>query len=326
MTRRQFILALGGAAVAWPLAARVSAQPVKAYRVGVILQGGPWYAVIDGLREGLEKLDFIEGNQFVLDIRDTRGDLEAVEKAARNLEEQKVNLIYTVATSVSLAAKRVTLNVPQVFVAGTDPVAVQLVNSMARPGGRSTGVHFLSTDLTGKNLQLLREIVPHLRRVVTFYNPSNRSAIESVKEGREAARHLGLEFIERQVASPEELDKAVRAFRADEADAYLAVSDAMVDRHADIIIEMGKALRLPTLFYQQALVVKGGLVSYSVNFNEVGRVSAKYVQRILTGTSPTDLPVERIDRLVFMINLKIAKHIGLAIPETILIRADKVIE
>jgi putative ABC transport system substrate-binding protein len=325
MKRREFITLLGGAA-AWPLAARVSAQPVKAYRVGVILQGGPWYAVIDGLREGLEKLDFIEGNQFVLDIRDTRGDLEAVEKAARNLEEQKVNLIYTVATSVSLAAKRVTLNVPQVFVAGTDPVAVQLVNSMARPGGRSTGVHFLSTDLTGKNLQLLREIVPHLRRVVTFYTPSNRSAIESVKEGREAARHLGLEFIERQVASPEELDKAVRAFRADEADAYLAVSDAMVDRHADIIIEMGKALRLPTLFYQQELVVKGGLVSYSVNFNEVGRVSAKYVQRILTGTSPTDLPVERIDRLVFMINLKTAKHIGLAIPETILIRADKVIE
>jgi putative tryptophan/tyrosine transport system substrate-binding protein len=325
MKRREFITLLGGAA-AWPLAARVSAQPVKAYRVGVILQGGPWYAVIDGLREGLEKLDFIEGNQFVLDIRDTRGDLEAVEKAARNLEEQKVNLIYTVATSVSLAAKRVTLNVPQVFVAGTDPVAVQLVNSMARPGGRSTGVHFLSTDLTGKNLQLLREIVPHLRRVVTFYNPSNRSAIESVKEGREAARHLGLEFIERQVASPEELDKAVRAFRADEADAYLAVSDAMVDRHADIIIEMGKALRVPTLFYQQELVVKGGLVSYSVNFNEVGRVSAKYVQRILTGTSPTDLPVERIDRLVFMINLKTAKHIGLAIPETILIRADKVIE
>jgi putative ABC transport system substrate-binding protein len=239
MRRREFIT-LCGAAAAWPLAAlaaRASAQPVKAYRVGVILQGGPWYAVIDGLREGLKKLDFIEGTQFVLDIRDTRGDLEAVEKAARNLEEQKVNLIYTVATSVSLAAKRVTLNVPQVFVAGTDPVAVQLVHSMAKPGGRSTGVHFLSTDLTGKNLELLREIVPHLRRVVTFYNPSNRSAIESVKEGREAARHLGLDLIERQVASPEELDKAVRAFRADEAGAYLAVSDAMVDRHADIIIE-----------------------------------------------------------------------------------------
>jgi putative ABC transport system substrate-binding protein len=325
MRRRSFITLIGSAA-AWPLAARTSAQPVKTYRVGIILQGGPWYAVIDGLREGLKKLDFIEGNQFVLDIRDTRGDLDAVEKAARNLEEQKVNLIYTVATSVSLAAKRVTLNVPQAFVAGTDPVAVQLVDSMARPGGRSTGVHFLSTDLTGKNLALLREIVPHLQRVVTFYNPSNRSAIESVKEGREAARHLGLELIERQVASPEELDKAVRALRADEADAYLAVSDAMVDRHAEVIIEMGKALRLPTMFYQQELVAKGGLVSYSTDLNEVGRVSAKYVQRILTGTSPADLPVERIDKLVFMINLKTAKQIGLAVPETILVRADKVIE
>jgi putative tryptophan/tyrosine transport system substrate-binding protein len=326
MKRREFITLLGCATAVWPLAERASAQPAKVYRVGVILQGGPWYAVIDGLREGLKKLDFIEGNQFVLDIRDTRGDLEAVEKAARNLEEQKVNLIYTVATSVSLAAKRATLNVPQVFVAGTDPVAVQLVDSIARPGGRSTGVHFLSTDLTGKNLDLLRQIVPHLRRVATFYNPSNRSAIASVKEGREAARHLGLELIERQVASPEELNAAVRAFRAGEADAYLAVSDAMVDRHADIIIEMGKTLKLPTMFYQQELIAKGGLVSYSTDVNEAGRVSAKYVQRILTGTSPTDLPVERIDRLVFMINLKTAKEIGLTIPDSVLIRADKVIE
>ena len=182
-----------------------SAQDTKVPRVGVILQGGPWYAVVDGLRDGLRVLGLVEGKQFVLDIRDTRGDLKAVEEAAKNLEQLKVSLIYTAATSVSLAAKRATKNIPIVFVAGTNPVTVKLVESIPAPGGRLTGVHVRATDLMGKRLELLREVVPGLRRVVTFYNPSNRSALEAAKEGREAARILGLEFMERQVASVEEI-------------------------------------------------------------------------------------------------------------------------
>jgi putative ABC transport system substrate-binding protein len=261
-----------------------------------------------------------------LSVRDTRGDRKAVEEAAKDFEQQKVDVIYTAATSVSVAARNATMNTPIVFVAGTDPVAVGLVESIRRPGGRLTGIHLPVTYVMGKRLELLREIVPNLHRVVTFYDPRSPTAIEFANEAREAAQRLGLELIERHVASVADLKKALQGFRAGEADAYFAASDAMVDTQARSIIDMAKAKRLPTMFYLQGVVEDGGLASYSPDFKEAGRLSAKYVRRILAGTAPGELPVEQSDRLVFIINLKTAKEIGLAIPESMLIRADKVIE
>jgi putative tryptophan/tyrosine transport system substrate-binding protein len=302
------------------------AQDTKIPKVGVILQGGSWYEIVDGLRDGLGELGFIEGKHFVLDIHDTHGDLKAVEEAARNLEQQKVSLIYTLATSVSLAAKQATENIPIVFVAGTNPVTVKLVQSIPKPGGRLTGVQFRATDLTGKRLELLREIVPNLRRVVTFYNPQNLSAIESSKEARKAAGKLGLELIERHVGSIEELQTALQTFRPDEAEAYIAISDAMIDSQIQSIIDMARAKNLPTMLYDPGAVAKGGLATYSADFKEIGRVSAKYVRRVLAGTSPSELPVEGIDKVFFVINLKTARQIGLTIPESILLRATDVIE
>jgi len=290
------------------------------------LQGGPWYAVVEGLRDGLNELGLVEGKNFVLEIRDTEGDLKAVERAAKELEQAKVNLIYTAATSVSLSAQKATEKTPIVFVAGTNPVTVKLVNSIRAPGDRLTGVHVRATDLIGKRLELLREIIPDLRRVVTFYNPSNRSAIEGAKEAREAARLLGLELIERKVASVEELQNALRTYRTGEADAFIAVSDAMIDSQIQSVIDMARANRLPTMHYELIAVEQGGLVSYSSDFKDAGRQSAKYVQQILAGTSPAQLPVEGIDTVKFVINLKTARQIGLNIPERILLRADKVIE
>jgi putative ABC transport system substrate-binding protein len=191
-------LLFGAMTAAVMLVHATGAQEVRVQRVGVILPGGPWYAVVEGLREGLNQPGFTEGKRYILDIRDTQGDLRAAEEAAKELEQQKVHLIYTAATSVSLAAKRATTNTPIVFFAGTDPVAVNLVESISRPGGRLTGVHTPVTYVTGKRLELLREIVPNIRRVVTLYNPANAAAIESVKEAREAARSLGLELIKRR--------------------------------------------------------------------------------------------------------------------------------
>ncbi len=303
-----------------------SAQDARIPKVGVILQGGSWYEMVDGLRDGLRELGLVEGKQFVLEIHDTQGDLKAVEEAARNLEQQKVGLIYTLATSVSLAAKQATENIPIVFVAGTNPVTVKLVQSIPTPGGRLTGVQFRATDLTGKRLELLREIVPNLRRVVTFYNPHNLSAIESSKEARKAAQNLGLELIERHVGSIEELQKALQTFRPDEADACIAISDAMVDSQIQSIIDMARTKSLPTMLYDPSAVAKGGLATYSADYKEIGRVSAKYVRRVLAGTSPSELPVEGIDKVFFVINLKTAKQIGLTIPESILLRANNVIE
>jgi putative ABC transport system substrate-binding protein len=174
MERRTFIGTLTGGLLAAPLAAE--AQQARLYRIGVILQGGPYSAAIDGLRDGLRELGLDEGKQFVLHVRDTKGDLKSVPAAARSLEEQKVDLIYALGTSVTLAAKRATKSVPIVFYAGTDPVAVGLVESLRKPGGRLTGIHGQYANLTAKRLELLKEMIPRLRRVVTFYSPDNPAA------------------------------------------------------------------------------------------------------------------------------------------------------
>jgi putative ABC transport system substrate-binding protein len=200
------------------------------------------------------------------------------------------------------------------------------VDSFANPGGRLTGVYSLTTDLTGKRLEILKEIVPKLRRVVTFYDPRRATTIESAKQAREAARQMGVQLVERHFASVEELQAGVRALRAGEVDAYLAMAEPMVINQSQLIIDTAKAKRLPTMHNFLSEVLKGGLASYNVNLHEVGRVSAKYVQRILTGVKPKDLPVEGIDKISLVINLKTAKEIGLTVPPNVLYRADKTIK
>ena len=232
-----------------------------------------------------------EGKQFTLALRDTKGDVKAAEEAARNLEQEKVNLIYATASSVTMAARRATADIPIVFCAGADPVVLGLVESFAKPGGRLTGVYYVVTDLTAKRLEILKEIVPKLRRV-TFYDPRNPVAAASAKFAREAARLRGIEFVERHFASAEELQAGVRAVRAGEVDAFFAVADAMVIGQAQLIIDTARVKRLPTMFQFSSEVIKGGLATYSVSLHEVGRLSAKYVQRILTGVNPKDLPVQ----------------------------------
>jgi len=301
------------------------AQQGRVYRVGVILQGGSYFATIDGLRDGLKELGLEEGKQVVLDVRDAKGDLKSVEAAARSLEGEKVDLIYAIATSVTLAAKRATKSVPIVFYAGTDPVAVGLVESFRKPGGRLTGTHGQLTDLTAKRLELLKEMIPKIHRVVTFYSPANPAAQQSVKFAREAARRLKVEVVERPVASVEELRAGLRALRPGEADAFFYVSDAMVTTQAEMIIDTARAQKLPTMLAYQGSVVMGALASYGESYYALGRRSAKHVQRILLGADPGDLPVEQLDRPQFVINLKTAKSLGLTIPQSVLLRADEVI-
>jgi len=322
MDRRAFVagtLAL----LAAPLAAE--AQPPRIYRVGVVLQGGPYSAAADGLRDGLKDLGLEEGKQFVLDVHDAKGDLKAVEAAARSLEGGKVDLIYAVATSVAVVVKRVTKRVPIVFYAGTDPVASGLVQSFRSPGGRFTGIHSQFADLGAKRLELLKEIVPTVRRVVTFYSPDNPVVEQNMKVARDAARRLDVELVERRVASMEELRAGLRGLRPGEADALLVI-DAMMGSQAALIIATARAKRLPTMFQDKETVAQGALASYGVSYYRAGQLSAKQVQRVLLGASPGDLPVEQIDRLSFVINLKTAKVLGLSIPPAVLARADEVIQ
>ena len=214
------------------------AQQTKAYRIGILVPGEAWYEIIDGLRVGLKQQGLAEGKQFVLAIRDWQGDAKVAEEAARNFEQEKIDLIYTTSTNSTITARRATTEIPIVFCAGTDPVVVGLVDSFAKPGGRLTGVYHPSTDLTAKRLEILKEMVPKVRRVVIFYDPSLRTGIESSKLAREAAQQTGLQLVERHFATVKELQASVHALKAGDADAYLAVSDPTASNQARLIIDM----------------------------------------------------------------------------------------
>ena len=319
------ILAITLATVILAFVHLAEAGQAKVHRVGV-LHGGPWYQVVDGLRDGLRELGLEEGKHLVLELRDTKGDLKAVDEAARNLERDKVDLLYAVTSSVTIGARRATTDIPIVFLAGLDPVVSGLVDSFAKPGGRLTGVHFLVTDLTAKRLEILKEILPKLRRVVTFYDPNNRMSNEAARLGREEAKRLGLNFVERHVTSVEELRQALQALKGGEADAYFFISSLIVTSQAQLIIDTARAKKLATMSQEQSLVVKGALASYGVSYHEAGRLSARYVQRILAGTNPKDLAVETVRKLELVVNLRTAREIGLTIPPNVLARADKVIK
>jgi ABC-type uncharacterized transport system substrate-binding protein len=301
------------------------AQQTRVHRVGVIMQGGPYYEAVEGLRDGLRKLGLQEKKDFVLDIRDAKGDLKVVEQSAKQLEHEKVDLIYTLATSVTKAVKGATTGIPIVFYAGNDPVSVGLVESFAHPGGQLTGVHFRVGDLTGKRLEILKEIYPKLHRVVTFYDPTSSVSLEAAQLGRDASSQLGIQLLERHVASVQELRSALGALKKGEVDAYAYTSDAMVGSQAQLIIDTAKAKGFATMYHEGGLVTAGALASYGVSYYGAGLTSAKYVQRILAGTKPKDLPVETVDKIELVLNLKTAKQIGLTIPQRVLTRADKVI-
>ena len=303
----------------------LEAQQAGVRRVGVIMQGGPYYEAIDGLRDGLRKMGVQENKDFVLEIRDSKGDLKLAEQSARQLEREKVDLIYTLATSVTKAVKQATTEIPIVFYAGNDPVALGLVESFAHPGGRLTGIHFRVGDLTGKRLEILKEIYPKLHRVVTFYDPTSSVSLEAAKFGRDAAKQMGIELVERHVASVQELRSALGALKKGEVDAYAYVSDAMVGSQAQLIIDTAKAKGFATMYHEGGLVTEGALASYGISYFGAGLISAKYVQRILSGTKPKDLPVETVDKIELVINLKTARQIGLTIPQRVLTKADKVI-
>jgi len=301
-------------------------QQANVFRIGVLFPGGPLSGTIDGLRDGLKELGLREGKQFTLVIRDTKGDPKAAEEAARYLEREKVSLIYAMTSSVIVAAKEATQKVPIVFTIGSDPVALKLVDDFAKPGGRVTGVHYLVRDLTGKRLEILKEILPKLSRVVTFYDPGSRVSSEAAKLGREEAKRLGIKFIEKQVTSVAGLQQGLQALKSADADAFFYTADGMVVSQAQLIIDTAKAKKLATMFHEQSLVAKGALASYGQNYHEIGRISAKHVQQVLNGTSPKDLRIETVDNVEFAINLQTSKQLGLKIPPQVLGRADKVIK
>jgi putative ABC transport system substrate-binding protein len=317
MRRRALLVAMAG------LAACVLPARAEARRVGVVLQGGAHFAGLAGLREVLSAAPLAQVSVLVYE---GKGDLRVIEAAAKELEAAGVDVIVAFALSVALATRRSTSHVPIVFVAGSDPVAFGLVDSIARPGGRITGVQSLFSDVTSKRLALLHELLPGVRRVLSFYSASNATGSRAVHDASEAARTLGLEYVARACESSEEVQARISTLASELADAYFFVPGALVLAHDQMLLEAASLLKMPVISYDLDIVSRGALAGYGVNYRELGRQAGEYVVRILSGTPASDLPVQSVTKVTLSINLKTATALGLTIPPTLLARADEVIE
>jgi len=321
MRRREFIQILGGVATTWPLAA-LAQQVAKIPRIGIIDNSPEW----NSFREGLRELGYLEGQNIVFEYRYADGVANRIAEVAAELVRHPVDIIAAYGTPQSRAAKEATTTIPIVVIGIGDPVGAGLVASIARPGGNITGNTLLGTDLAGKRLQLLKEIVPSLSRVAFLWNPDNASHPAQLAELQVAAQTLGMKLFPVAVRSSDEFDGAFTAMTTERADAFFMTADALHLLSIGRILDFLANNRLPGMFLTREIVVAGGLISYGASVPALFRRGAWYVHKILQGTRPADLPVEQPTKFELAINLKTAKALGLTIPTTLLARADEVIE
>jgi ABC-type uncharacterized transport system substrate-binding protein len=324
--RRDFITLLGGAAVAWPLAARAQGGrklPTIGFLGGAsALVESRWAAAF---LQRLSELGWSEGRTVAIDVRWAEGRNDPAEIVA-DFVQRKVDVIVTYGTPSILAAKQATSTIPIVFAAAGDPLRTGLVASLARPGGNVTGMSLLATDLTGKRIELLREVVPDLRRLAVLGNVGNPQVVVEIGEVRATARKLGLEVVtSSEIRKAEDIVPAFEPFKG-RAEALFVVLDPLINNNRLPIATSALDARLPTMHGLRELVEAGGLMSYAANFPDLFRRTAGLVDKILRGVQPAEIPVEQPTKFDLVINLSTAKALGLAIPDSFLIRADEVIE
>jgi putative ABC transport system substrate-binding protein len=282
---------------------------------------------IEAFRQGLRELGYVEGKNIVIEWRSAEGKFDRLPVLAAELVRQKVDIIVSAGPAPTRAAKEATTTIPIVFAQEGDPVASGLVASLARPGGNITGLSGLSTELSGKRLELLKEIIPTLSRVAVFRTstqPGNAPLLKEIKIAAEALK-VNLQYLD--VLDPKDIETAFRVAVKGRAEAVLMmVAGAVAGGHRTEILELAVKSRLPVIYATPGSVDAGGLMSYGVNFNDLDRRVATYVDKILKGAKPADLPVEQPKKFEFIINLKAAKQIGLTIPPNVLARADRVIK
>jgi putative ABC transport system substrate-binding protein len=324
--RREFITLLGGAAAAWPLAARAQ-QPGKLPTIGFLGQStrsgaSEWVAAfVQRLRE----LGWTEGRTITIEYRWAEGREERYAELAAEFVRRKVDIIVTSGTPAVMASKRATSVIPIVFATAGDPVGTGVVASLARPGGNVTGLSLQQTDLAGKRLELLREVVPGLGRVAIMGNVDNPYTVLELGEVQVAAGTLGLEVATLEIRRAQDIAPAFDALKS-RADALYVCTDALANTNRIRINILAVGARLPTMHGSRDYVEAGGLLSYGPNFPDLFRRAADYVDKILRGAKPADLPVEQPTKFDLIINLTTAKALGLDVPSTLLARADEVIE
>jgi putative ABC transport system substrate-binding protein len=297
------------------------AQPIK---IGVLTESWGSTPPVGGLRDGLVELGYRENEQFVIGVRFTQGDMAALPAAARELIQQKVDIIFADNDNAAKAAQMATSRIPIVFAGVRDPLGLGLIQSFARPGGNITGVTHLDLELSPKRLELFHEIIPGLKRVLFPYDPTNVSAVAAARMYREAARRLGIELVEQAVQTLEEAQALLTQVRKDEVDGILKPPPVSLNIPGFILETTGQQ-GIPTMFDAAFWVERGGLASYGPDLHETGRQAARLVDKILKGTKPAEIPVEVNSKSEFVINLKVAKALGLTIAPEMLYRADRII-
>src|SRR5450432_2321142 len=327
MRRRDFMtLVVGASAVAWPSAA--DAQP-KIARIGYLASNLANQGPLEAFRQGLRDLGYVEGRNLVIEYRDAQGKLEPLPTLAAELVALKVDVILATSTAAALAAKQTTSVVPIVFATVPDPVASGLVASLARPGGNVTGLSNLNADLVGKGLEYLTQAVPGARRVAVLSQPGafgERTEREMLKAAEVAAAALGIQLQFVEARSPADIDKAFSEITGARAEAVTVLVSGMLLGERSRLVDLAAKNRLPVVYTFRELADAGGLMSYGTSLADLFRRAASYVDKILKGTKPADLPVEQPIKLELVINLKAAQALGLTVPPTLVAQADQVIE
>jgi putative tryptophan/tyrosine transport system substrate-binding protein len=327
MRRREFITALGGAA-AWPLAA-IAQQPSRKVRIGVLLPGTPasYSPRINAFLEGLRDLGYEEGKTATFVWRWWNDQVERLPELAAELVSLDVQAIVTAGTPAAKALKNATRSIPIIMAVIGDPVAAGLVESLAHPGGNVTGFSILASDLSGKRLELLKEVVPRLFSVGVILNPANPQPKIELKEVEAAARALGVQIRPIQISAESSLQNSFESISRDRSvQAVIVLTDALLYNHRKQIATLAAAHQLPTMYFFREFVAEGGLMSYGPSDTDLFRRAASYVDKVLRGAKPGDLPIEQPTKFELVINLKTAKALDLNIPPTLLARADEVIE
>jgi putative ABC transport system substrate-binding protein len=325
MRRREFIAGLAASGAAWPLVARAQ-QAAKVARIGCLVFRAP-ISADDAFLKGLAELGWIEGRNIVIERRFAAGNVDLLRQSAAELASLKVDVIVTAASAPTKVAKETTASTPIVFANAGDPVGQGFVQSLPRPGGNVTGVAFdAGPEITAKQVQLLTEVVPTASRLAVLWNPTSAFLHSYWNVIKAAAPALRLDPQSFEVRDPSEFERAFDTMARERTDGLIVLSDTFATLHRARLVELAAKHRLPAVYGHGLWVQAGGLISYGPSLIDVYRRAAGFVDKILRGAKPADLPVEQPTKFELAINLKTARALGLAIPPTLLGRADEVIE
>lgn len=325
--RREFLSLVSGVAAAWPIAARAQQPAANIARIGYLGSGraAAFATRVEAMRGGLRDLGYVEGRTIIIEFRWAERE-DQLPALAADLVRMNVDVIFATSSTEVEPARQATKTIPIVFASHADPVGIGHVSSLPRPGGNITGLTMLLTDLVGKELEILKEVVPHAMRIGVLWNPTTPSHPPALQAVSSAANRLNVQLVTLPVRSVEDFDGAFAKMAQERVGGFLVLGSPLIviqrTRLADLALKHG----LPSMFAQKEPVEAGGLLSYAADLDDLTRRAATYIDKILKGAKPADLPVEQASKYQLVINLKTAKALGLAVPPSLVARADEVIE